>query len=307
MTGLCGDQPDIPISEQSLLRCAPVENGWVRFARLTCVPKCPDTVHQMATGTDKRKAGWDRLPILAYHHVGPKLAGTFANLTLPPFQFREQMAWLAEHGWTAISLSQAFARRNLPRKPVVLTFDDAYRDLCAHALPVLSQHGFAATIFVPSGHIGGTNAWDAAATRTPHRIMTAEEIREAARSGVEIGSHGRMHLDLTQAGDAELDDELQGSKTDLERLIGSAITSFAYPYGRVNDAVAKRVRDLFQRAATIDPGLNRRTTDVFRLRRSMVRPVDSIRDFAMRVRLGRVPMEDLRRTVARARGRLADA
>ncbi|MGH9256401.1 MAG: polysaccharide deacetylase family protein [Vicinamibacterales bacterium] len=232
-----------------------------------------------------------RLPVLLFHHVGPAQPGTFPELTIAVERFERHVRWLAARGYVGIRPTEWLAWRrdgkSLPRKPVLLTFDDAYADLATHALPILQRHDFGAAVFVVTSCIGGENRWDLARGSQPHRLMTADQIREWAGRGIEFGAHSRTHPDLTTLSDRQLDAEIRGSRDDLAALTGLAITSFAYPFGRVNDAVQARVRAVFACAFSCQEGMNTVVSDPHALCRSMVQPGDSALALACRVRFGR--------------------
>ena len=250
------------------------------------------------------------LPVLLYHHVGPPRPGTYPELTIPPEQFERQMRWLARRGFVAIRPADWLAWRQgagrLPKRPVLLTFDDAYADLTEFALPVLERHGFGAAIFAVTGLLGGTNAWDEALGCGTHRLMTAAQVREWAGRGIEFGAHGRTHADLTTLGPGELDTEIGESAKDLARHLGAPPVAFAYPYGSYNGQVQHRVRDHFALAFTCDEGMNDLRSDPHLMRRTMVQPSDFLLDFACRAGLGWSPLERLRSRL-RLRTRLLSA
>jgi peptidoglycan/xylan/chitin deacetylase (PgdA/CDA1 family) len=107
----------------------------------------------------------------------------------------------------------------LPRRPVLLTFDDGYADLARSVVPALRGRGLSATVFVTTGHLGRPGMLDVAA------------LREIDVPGVEIGAHSvsHPHLDVLSARRARV--EIRDSRTALEDLLGRSVTSFAYPHG----------------------------------------------------------------------------
>ena len=83
--------------------------------------------------------------------------------------------------------------KGLPDKPVLLTFDDGYADLAEYALPVLRRYGFGAGVFIVTGQVGGTNAWDEARSSGTHHLLTREQIRYwAPREASSARTAGRM-------------------------------------------------------------------------------------------------------------------
>jgi peptidoglycan/xylan/chitin deacetylase (PgdA/CDA1 family) len=236
-----------------------------------------------------------RLPVLLYHHVGPSRSGTFPDLTVSAERFARHIIWLVRRGYVGIRPADwlAWCRhdRTLPRKPVLLTFDDAYADLTTYALPVLKRHNFGAAVFVVTHHVGDENAWDRLRGSQPHHLMTGNQIREWAGRGIEFGAHSRTHADLTTLSEREMREEIDGSRDDLAAITGQHVRAFAYPFGRTNDAVRNRVRAVFDCAFSCEPGLNTVSSDPYTLSRSMVQPDDSAVALASRVRFGRYPVD----------------
>jgi peptidoglycan/xylan/chitin deacetylase (PgdA/CDA1 family)/glycosyltransferase involved in cell wall biosynthesis len=241
---------------------------------------------------------WVRLPVLLYHHIGPVRPGTNPEMTLPPEQFENQLRALQRSGYTGISTADWVAwcteGKALPQKPILLTFDDAYVDLADYALPLLKRYGFGGTVFVVSGQIGGTNAWDEAHSWGGHRLLNAEQIRYWSCHGVEFGAHSRTHPELPGIPPSLAQDEISGSANDLKALLGTPVGSFAYPYGEYNSFVYQQVAREFPVAFTTEEGLNTLSTDPHVLRRTMVQRGDTKLDFLLRIRYGYSPLMRLR-------------
>jgi glycosyltransferase involved in cell wall biosynthesis/peptidoglycan/xylan/chitin deacetylase (PgdA/CDA1 family) len=251
--------------------------------------------------------GWDvfekefrvRLPVLLYHHVGPVRPGTLRWLTVSPNRFERHVRWLIRCGYTGVRASDWFHwncdGKQLPRKPVLFTFDDAYADIAEYALPILRRYGFGASVFVVTQQVGNTNAWDEQAGFGVHRLMTAEQIRRWAGQGIEFGAHTRTHAELTRVAEDKLEDEIAGSARDLAEILQSRIISFAYPYGSHDEGVCRAVKRIFDQAFTIQTGLNHLRTNPILLHRTMVTTNDNWIDLLCRVKFGWSPMDRFRR------------
>ena len=253
-----------------------------------------------------------RLPVLLYHHVGPRQPGTVPDLTVSPEKFEQHVRWLAKRGYQGIRPADWHnwrrSGKGLPAKPVLITFDDAYADLAEYALPVLRRYGFGAAVYVVTGQLGGTNTWDEARGRATLHLMTAEQIRTWASQGIEFGAHSRTHTDLTKLCPSEMSEEIVGSGKDLEAILGSPVTSFAYPYGFHNQAVDDCVRSAYELAFIADDhneGMNHLQTDAHALLRTMVQPNDSLLALECRVRWGHSPFLDLKNRIDDLRARIA--
>jgi peptidoglycan/xylan/chitin deacetylase (PgdA/CDA1 family) len=248
-----------------------------------------------------------RLPVLAYHHVGPPKPGTYPDLSVAADRFERHIHWLYRRGYRSISpidwLSWCREGTGLPQKPVLVTFDDAFADIAKYALPVLQRYGFGATVFVVTGHIGGTNAWDEARGSAIHPLMTAEQLCYWAAQGFEFEAHTRTHPDLATVPAAAAAEELLRSRDELAALLGHSVTIFAYPYGRYNKAVCDSARAIYEMAFTTLEGLNNLQTDPILLKRSCVGLRDSVIDLECLLRWGLRPLPHLRAKV-RLRQRL---
>ncbi|MFB0617564.1 polysaccharide deacetylase family protein [Streptomyces sp. AGS-58] len=215
------------------------------------MPSSVESVHAATSAA----AGTGPVPWIAmYHSVGDCSDDPY-RITVTPDRLDRQLCWLRGQGLRGVSVGELLAARarGEGRDLVGLTFDDGYADFVAHALPVLARRGCTATLFVLPGRLGGDNAWDPRGPRKP--LLTADGIRRAAAAGVEIGSHGLTHVDLTRADDARLAAETADSRAALEELTGTPVSGFCYPYGTVDRRAVDAVRRAgYGYACAIDPG-----------------------------------------------------
>ncbi|MFJ9863372.1 polysaccharide deacetylase family protein [Streptomyces sp. NPDC101165] len=192
--------------------------------------------------------------IAMYHSVGDCADDPY-RVTVTPGRLDRQLRWLRGRGLRGVSVAELLAARarGEGRALVGLTFDDGYADFLDNALPVLARWECTATLFVPPGRLGGDNAWDPLGPRKP--LLTAAGVRHAALAGVEIGSHGLTHVDLTRADDTTLGAETAESRALLEKVTGTPVTGFCYPYGAVDRRAVDAVRKAgYGYACAIDPG-----------------------------------------------------
>ncbi len=167
------------------------------------------------------------------------------------------MATLDSMGYRALCLRDAVTHLDTegcwPQGAVVLTFDDGYENLHRYALPTLSRHGFSATVFLVSGHVGGRNDW---ATPPPglgiQRMMNWQQATDLVRSGWEAGAHTLTHPDLRSLAREEVEHEMRASRHDVEDHLGQAVESFAYPYGYTTDLVTSIADGEFRAACTTE-------------------------------------------------------
>jgi peptidoglycan/xylan/chitin deacetylase (PgdA/CDA1 family) len=200
------------------------------------------------------RRGHDRPWLLMYHSVADTGDDPY-RVTVSPGRLRRQLEWLHRRGLRGVGVGQLLAARQVGRARgmVGLTFDDGYADFVEQAVPLLHRYGCTATVFVLPGRLGGTNEWDPEGPRRP--LLTADGVREAAHAGMEIGSHGMDHLDLTAADDEALRHETAGSRARLAQLTGRPPQGFCYPYGRLDDRAVAAVRAAgYGYACGVDPG-----------------------------------------------------
>jgi len=191
--------------------------------------------------------------ILAYHAVGPvQSADDPLRLFLPPEVFAKQMHFLARHR-RVVPLAEVIDHRYERGRPrVAITFDDGYRCLLEHALPVLEKCGFPATLFVPTGMIGDRNRWDFDPPPTGLEIMSAEELQDVDKRGLAVESHGDGHINLATATAVLAFDDLGRSINILTDLLGRPPRFLAYPWGQVTPDIEEAATKLgFLAAFTI--------------------------------------------------------
>ncbi|RJX18266.1 MAG: polysaccharide deacetylase family protein [Ammonifex sp.] len=216
----------------------------------------------------------DVLVILMYHKVNPDPREGGLGLRVPPSKFDWQMKYLKTRGFTVIDMDSAcfYLRygRPLPPKPVVITFDDGYRDNYLFAWPILKKYGFCATVYHVVNATGGYNFFDADRGSQPRSSMLGwNEIREMTASGtITFGAHTLDHRPLTKVGPEEASRQIFGAKEVLEQELGRPVNHFCYPYGDYNREVSEMVKAAgFKTAVTCVRGVNHPGEDLFTLKR----------------------------------------
>lgn len=159
--------------------------------------------------------------------------------------FAEHIEYLSSEGFSGHSVRELVAaldgRHRLGDKPVIITFDDAYRDFHSNALPVLSRHNFSATMYVTTGYIGSSTN-PLTGDRDHHRAtLTVEQLNELVAAGIECGAHSHTHPQLDDVPPARLHSEVRESKEVLEERLQTPVLTFAYPYGYHDQAAKEAV------------------------------------------------------------------
>jgi peptidoglycan/xylan/chitin deacetylase (PgdA/CDA1 family) len=174
----------------------------------------------------------DAVPVLMYHSVSddPQLElHPYYRTTVSPRVFAEQMAFLHREGYETRSPGELAASLlkgpAMHGKQVVITFDDGFLDFERHAASVLRQYGFTATVYLPTEFIGDTRR-----QFKDRDCLTWTEVRELHEAGFTFGSHTATHPQLYDLDWSSIEHEVESSKQTLECELGSAISSFAYPF-----------------------------------------------------------------------------
>ncbi len=222
------------------------------------------------------------VPILMYHAVAAEPSRAAHRLSVSPEAFAEQMEVLAAGGHTPLTTRELAALWRdggaLPERPVLITFDDGYAGVHRHALPVLSRHGFAASLFASTGWLRGREAADIA-PGAPDDMLSFDQLRELAAAGVEIGGHSHSHPQLDQITDERLWFEVLRCKEILTEELGTAPVSFAYPYGYSSRRVRTAVRREYVVSLAVGNALATRSQGPYALRRVTVRRSTDIAEF----------------------------
>ena len=245
------------------------------------------------------------LVVLMYHKVNDEPEN---SVTIPVSLFDEQLAQLAELGYTPVSLDDVLdyyvEGKPLPPHAVLITFDDGYRDNLRNAVPLLRKHGYPAVLFVPIGYLDGTRPLPhdehLASRGLVNPTLDWEELAELESAGIRVESHGIGHRPLA---DLEVDEaarEIALSKLRLEERLGRSVRAFAYVKG--SEAHYRLVHLSLLRQAGYDlaftsiSGANGPQTDPLQLHRYNVEPY-SARTFEL-VLSGACDLIALKDTVA---------
>lgn len=189
-------------------------------------------------------SGYQLVPVLVYHNI---LAQRKGKLAIAAATFAEQMRYLKAEGYRALRLEEFLAHvqgdRQLPRKSVLLTFDDGHKGFLDHAYPVLKEFGFPAVLFIQLEQIS---------SRPNPSFLSWGELRTLAAEGFDVQAHSRTHRDLrrisgesdaayTKRMQAELGMPLELFKKNQLPRLASGLETIAYPYGEWDEDLMRSV------------------------------------------------------------------
>lgn len=207
--------------------------------------------------------------VLAYHAISRDWPATLATA---PDRFETQLEHLLRHGYegttfaAAVHVASGDATGNgngAGRRPLCVTFDDAFRSVFERAFPVMEKLGITGTVFVPTAYVGqdqpmrwpGIEQWLGTKHEDELACMSWDELSQLADSGWEIASHTRTHPHLTEIDDGQLREELVASRDEIAEKIGVPCRTLAYPFGDHDERVQRAVRDAgYEAAGAVRPG-----------------------------------------------------
>ena len=220
------------------------------------------------------------VPVLMYHYVDkePPPAGPYADgLTVRTPDFIKELEYLAENGHHTVTLADVYLAmagvRELPAKPVALTFDDGGLDNYDVAFPLLKEYGCKATFFVITERIGmdGQMDWD--------------QLREMVAAGMSVQSHTVSHPGLPGISDARLQSELVDSRSVISEGVGEPGYALSYPSGAYDERVIEAAKAAgYVMAVATDHGVEVSPVAPFEITRLRVQPFLPIGTFARLVK-----------------------
>ena len=203
------------------------------------------------------------VPILTYHYIStadPKDKAR-QNLSVPAEVFDAQMKHLVENGYQTITLDDLravfFLGHQLPQKPVIITLDDGYSDAYINAFQILKKYNLKATAFVLTDLVDSS----------PY--LNWDQIKEMQNSGlITIASHGKSHIWLPGFDQKTIEDQVIGSKTNLESHLGTPVNWYCYPYGAFDNQTITAVKKAgYIGAVSTLPGPINYQSEIYTLRR----------------------------------------
>ncbi len=234
------------------------------------------------------------LRILMYHKVSE---GKVDGLTISTEKLKKQFEFIRRKGYHPMSFNDLSETikigKPLPKRSLILTFDDAYRSFMEYALPLLKTYGYKATVFIPIGYIGKTNSWD----NGSDPILSAGEIAELTNTNnIEFGIHSFLHRSYSELDPAGIEKDLNLCFQTLGYYNIPFVRVFAYPYGGYpkNDPYLKtKMKEIFhnsrlQFALRIGNRINRwPLKDPYEVKRIDIKGTDSFYTFKTKLKKGK--------------------
>ncbi len=212
------------------------------------------------------------VPIILFHHVS--VSPINSQYYVPPEKFDEELKLLRDWQYTTITIEMLLKAikegTNLPPRPLIISFDDGNLDNYTNAFPIMQKYGFTGVLYIVGNYMGADN------------YLNADQIKEMAAAGWEVGSHSMRHLDLTLLDPEVQRYEVVESKKFLEKALGMPIKTIAYPFGTSDSAVIDYAHFAGYVAGmslgfTDDQG----TSNLFTLQRRDIKGTYTVKQFAL--------------------------
>jgi peptidoglycan/xylan/chitin deacetylase (PgdA/CDA1 family) len=167
------------------------------------------------------------VPIILYHRID--ISPINSQYYVPPEKFEAEIKLLHDWEYTTITtemLVKAITEgADLPPRPIIITFDDGHLNNYTTAFPILQKYGFTGVLYIVGNYMGAED------------YMDADQIKEMAAAGWEVGSHSMSHKDLTALNPDLQRMEIVESREKLEAELGVPVLTIAYPFGISNEGV----------------------------------------------------------------------
>lgn len=167
-----------------------------------------------------------KLPVLMYHNFTTSVEKA-KGLTISGSLFEEQLKYLAANNYVGIHFKDLKANNTLPKKSIMLTFDDVTVNQLEIALPLLQKYNFKAVFFIPFAYVGKSDLWNSGT----EKIMTIEQLKSLPANLIELGHHSFEHKRFKSLSKEEIEEDLKKSNQFVKENQLNIVPAIAYPYG----------------------------------------------------------------------------
>jgi len=221
------------------------------------------------------------LPVLMYHRVVDQpLSSSRFNIYITQEDLAKQLLLLKRWGFETVTFQDLLIRK-IPKKSVILTFDDGYEDNYHRLFPLLQKHQMKAVLYILGNRTHTLNFWDVPQGEPEAPLLKSEQIKEMSQSGlVEFGSHSMNHVRLVGLAPDEAQREVGDSKKALEEFLQKPVISFAYPFGVFDEQTKKITAQAgYTFGIAVNRGPRRFSRDLMEIRRVHMFPKTSNFEF----------------------------
>ncbi|WP_234123752.1 polysaccharide deacetylase family protein [Clostridium hydrogenum] len=222
-----------------------------------------------------KKSNNESVPVLMYHSICDDNDDNI--MKVPKKQFDEQMKYLKDNGYHTLSANEFYNflvnGKSIPKKSVLITFDDGYQNQYDNAYPTLKKYNFNAVLFIITNYLDKGTLY-----------LKSSELKEMSQNGIDIECHTLNHAKLDKLSYEDQLKNLEESKNKLEGITGKSVRAIAYPYGEFNvDTVKAEKKDGYLMAFTTSGKWASNSKGLYAINRIYIFPQYNMKNFIDRV------------------------
>lgn len=238
-----------------------------------------------------------KLPILMYHNVCQSDSGR-NKLTVSVQDLERQFQYLIDNKYKTFHFSEIEKMKTIPKKSIVLTFDDVTENQLIYALPLLEKFKLKASFFIPFQYIGNTDLWNKNNGDLPQKIMTVEQLKQLPADIIELGYHSYAHNRYQALSPSDIETDFLKCEEEIRNHNLKVYPALAYPYGNYpKEAVQKANFKMLISENKIKFGLkigNRPNVfpfkDNYEVKRIDIKGLDSLMVFRLKIKFGKLKL-----------------
>ncbi|OXA76071.1 Polysaccharide deacetylase [Flavobacterium aquidurense] len=238
-----------------------------------------------------------KLPILMYHNICQSDSDR-SKLTVSVQNLERQFQYLIDKGYKTFHFGELATMDKIPKKSIVLTFDDVTENQLIYAVPLLEKFKLKASFFIPFQYIGKTDLWNNGTGEAAQKIMTIEQLKQLPSEIVELGYHSYKHDRYQSLNLSEIQDDFLKCEEEIKNHSLNVYPALAYPYGNYpKESKEKAGFKGLLRENKIKFGLkigNRPNRfpfkDVYEIKRIDIKGLDSFMVFRLKIKFGKLKL-----------------
>ncbi|RKR08354.1 polysaccharide deacetylase [Flavobacterium sp. 90] len=238
-----------------------------------------------------------KLPILMYHNVCQSDSDC-NKLTVSVQNLERQFQYLTEKGYKTFHFSELNIMKAIPKKSIILTFDDVTENQLIYALPLLEKFKLKASFFIPFQYIGKTDLWNESTGEPAQKIMTIEQLKQLPSEIIELGYHSYQHNRYQTLSPLEIQNDFLKCEEEIKSHNLNVYPALAYPYGNYpKESTEKANFKTLISENKMKFGLkigNRPNTfpfkDNYEVKRIDIKGLDSLMVFKLKIKFGKLKL-----------------
>jgi peptidoglycan/xylan/chitin deacetylase (PgdA/CDA1 family) len=238
-----------------------------------------------------------KLPILMYHNVCQS-ENESNGLTISILNLEKQLQYLKDNGYSTFHFEELEKMKSIPKKSIVLTFDDVAENQFLYALPLLEKFNFKASFFIPFFYIGKTDLWNEGNGSSREKIMTIDQLKSINSDRIELGYHSFEHKKYSFLSDSEIQTDFLKCREIIEKNSLKVFPALAYPFGnypKKNNRNEDFKKLLVENKMKFGLKIGNRPNsfpfkDNFEIKRIDIKGQDSLFVFKMKIKIGKLKL-----------------